>query len=494
MFLVLSVFQVNAQVKIGLPVGTAQSSSVLDLSNTGTGGLTKGLIIPSVTNTASIATPYNGMIVYDLSSTCTKAYENGAWTGCLSQPATPAVAVNCSASAINGLYTTNTALTVSNTITMVLTNNSFSAVTITPSTSDIVFSGTAAPGITVSSVSPASVSPGAGGGTSTITYTLNGTPTTAGSFTATWTKLSLSCTKTSNVCTAISAITVTNTTTPSTLPIPVVTGNTINFTAAGGTPNTGLSWTMTSSPSSGIFSNTASGTGTTAQAVLVGGAEGTVTITFTATNACGSTVTGTQTVGMGDAIRAGLSTNALVYDAATTNTWIQVTAAEYSNLSTTVTGSTVKGTPNSQFTGTTAAYPANYTTSYNFNADLAVPASNYVFALSYYSTATIANIVLKTSTAVTTGYNQYSTMISASGLPTSGSNRVFFVLKRPSTQTASAASNLALYDATYSSFGYISPGSGVQRYSANGNVSSPSSLATDSYIPMQVLSVATQQW
>ena len=283
-----------AQLKIGLPAGAAQSSSILDLSNTDDG--TKALSLPRVANTAMIILPVNGMLVYDISSNSIKAYENGVWLSYSSQAAaTPAVGVNCVASAVNALYTQNNVLTAANTVTVVVVNNSFSAVTITPSTTDVVLSGTGAAGMTVASFSPATVSPGSGGGTSIITYTLSGTPTTVGTFTATWTKLSLTCAKTGTVCLDIAPITVSNTTTPATLPLTTVAGNTVDFTAAGGVPNTALTWVMSSYPATGIFSNATTGTGAAAQAILVAGASGNITVTYTATNACGLIKTGTQT-------------------------------------------------------------------------------------------------------------------------------------------------------------------------------------------------------
>ena len=286
-----------AQVKIGLPAGAPQASAVLDLSNTG--DLTKALVLPRVTNTASIVTPYNGMIIYDLSSNCTKVYDNGTWSACLGSSPSGA-GVNCAASTLNGNYNQGTALTAANTVTIHVANNTSSAITITPSITDINLSGTAAAGMSVASVSPASVTPGIGGGTLPVTYTLSGTPTAAGAFTATWTKLGLTCAKTGNVCLTMLPITVTSTTTPATLPIPTAAGNTIDFVAAGGTPNTGLTWAMTSNPATGVFSSATTGTGATAQAILVAGASGLVTVTFSAINACGLTVTGTQGVAVSD--------------------------------------------------------------------------------------------------------------------------------------------------------------------------------------------------
>ena len=288
-----------AQVKIGLPAGAPQASAVLDLSNMGDG--TRGVALPRVASTASIVTPVNGLLIYDISSNCTRVYDNGVWSACLSTPAAAlGAAVNCNASTINGNYNQGTALTASNTVTIYVANNTSSALTVSTSITDLNLSGTAAAGMTVASVSPASVSPPPGGGVLPITYTLSGNPTAGGAFTATWTKLGLTCAKTGNVCLTMLPITVTSTTTPATLPIPTAAGNTIDFVAAGGTPNTGLTWTMTSNPATGVFSSPATGSGATAQAVLIAGGSGIVTVTFTAVNTCGVTLTGTQAVPVSD--------------------------------------------------------------------------------------------------------------------------------------------------------------------------------------------------
>lgn len=42
-----------------------------------------GVIVPRVANTAAITTPINGMMIYDLSTNCLKAYQNGAWSDCV---------------------------------------------------------------------------------------------------------------------------------------------------------------------------------------------------------------------------------------------------------------------------------------------------------------------------------------------------------------------------------------------------------------------------
>ena len=64
-------------------IGTVDPEGVLDIVSTNS-----GLVLPRVATTAAVTTPVNGMLVYDLSTNCLKAYENSAWTTCLSSGAT----------------------------------------------------------------------------------------------------------------------------------------------------------------------------------------------------------------------------------------------------------------------------------------------------------------------------------------------------------------------------------------------------------------------
>lgn len=67
----------NGNVGINAPV--PETDALLELKSTN-----KALLITRVANTSAIANPLNGMILYDNSSNCVKAYENSAWSGCLS--------------------------------------------------------------------------------------------------------------------------------------------------------------------------------------------------------------------------------------------------------------------------------------------------------------------------------------------------------------------------------------------------------------------------
>ena len=60
-------------------IGTTTPEGALDVVSSDS-----GVVLPRVANTAAVTNPVNGMLIYDLTSTCIKAYENGDWSGCLS--------------------------------------------------------------------------------------------------------------------------------------------------------------------------------------------------------------------------------------------------------------------------------------------------------------------------------------------------------------------------------------------------------------------------
>jgi hypothetical protein len=174
--------------QFGIGTLTQQSSAILDLTSTD-----KALLLPRVANTAAILSPYNGMMIYDLSSNCLKLYQNSAWSDCFGAVSSPSVSNNCDINGFEGTYTSGVAMTATNKFTVTVTNNTFSTANISFATGDLVLSGIT--GLTVSAVSPASAALTAGQ-SQLVTYTLTGTPTTAGTLTGNWTKLTLNCVKT----------------------------------------------------------------------------------------------------------------------------------------------------------------------------------------------------------------------------------------------------------------------------------------------------------
>ena len=67
----------QAQLKIGTNPETIGASSVLELESA-----SKALVVTRVASTAAIASPVDGMIIYDMSLNCFRGYSNGAWSGC----------------------------------------------------------------------------------------------------------------------------------------------------------------------------------------------------------------------------------------------------------------------------------------------------------------------------------------------------------------------------------------------------------------------------
>ncbi|MEN8886231.1 MAG: FISUMP domain-containing protein [Winogradskyella sp.] len=85
--LIATSFTTVAQVGIG----TTTPEGALDVVSTNS-----ALILPRVANTAAVATPVNGMLVYDLSTNCFKGYQNGGWSDCGFAPSAAAVAASTS--------------------------------------------------------------------------------------------------------------------------------------------------------------------------------------------------------------------------------------------------------------------------------------------------------------------------------------------------------------------------------------------------------------
>lgn len=65
--------------QVGINQATPETDALLELKSTN-----KSLLLTRVTNATDVATPVNGMMVYDITQKCVRAYENAAWSGCLS--------------------------------------------------------------------------------------------------------------------------------------------------------------------------------------------------------------------------------------------------------------------------------------------------------------------------------------------------------------------------------------------------------------------------
>jgi hypothetical protein len=178
----LAIFWVAiAYSQVGIGTINPNSSSILDLTATN-----KAFLLPKVANTAAIASPVNGMMIYDMSSNCVKSYEIGAWSNCLSLGANvQSVLFNATGTTegFQGFFCEGTAIS-GQTFKVKVTNNSFSSSTIAFSAADLSI-----PGLTVTAASPTSLSLIAGQ-VATVTYSLSGTiPANGVTMTGTFTKL-----------------------------------------------------------------------------------------------------------------------------------------------------------------------------------------------------------------------------------------------------------------------------------------------------------------
>ena len=456
-------------------IGTADPEAVLDVVSTDS-----GLIVSRVANTAAVTAPVNGMMVYDTSTTCIKFYENGAWTDCLSSGGSVAseVVANCDQNGFEGAYVGSVDLTADNIFTVTITNNTFSTTDISLDITDLVLSGTAlgsGSAVTVSSVSPSSVSLSAGE-SELVTYNLTGTPVT-GDLEAEWTKINLSCVKTKTV--GIGDATYTNPTNnqyvfsvnDTTLALDsqgiLAIGTTINVPYTGGlgayteyiSPDVAIdaqyaedgasNWTFGYSYEAGTYSASGSGDLVVTLIIKKDGILATFdalrvsdifTINFDFVN-LPLVVNGSEkpnTIGLdegGDAIRGSLSTTGAAYDAAAVDDLIEITQAEYVNMISIVPGAEYKGT---QGNPAAIAFGSEQVISSNANGVYeTLPANSYVAGVK------MVNYTAQTgafSVTVAAAFSPSSPTIcitgsSASITWTSVNDFRYFAQKRPSTNS-----------------------------------------------------------
>ena len=316
-------FSAASFAQVGIGTTTPASSAILDLSSTN-----KGLLLPRVANTAAVTAPTNGLMIFDLSSNCIKVYQNGSWSNCL-QTSAPTVSAVCTG--FVGSYCTS-ALS-GTTYVVTLTNNDFAAKQVTPQIADLSLSGIT--GLSVSAVSPNTVTTINAGASLVVTYTISGTPDTAGTLTGTFSKQGLSCTSTVAVenARAVTAASATPTLCINTALTPI-THTTTGATGIG--TATGLPAGVTATWASNTL--TISGTPTVA---------GTFNYTVPLTGCGSANATGTITV----------KPNKTVTVASTTPTVCINTAL--TPITHTTTGATGIGTVTGLPTGVTAAWASN---------------------------------------------------------------------------------------------------------------------------------------
>jgi hypothetical protein len=154
----------TAQVKIGDNPTNVGTSSSLELESTN-----RALLLPRVANTAAIASPVNGMMIYDISVNCFRSYENNSWSICWGSVGVGTITSITCASVVNlGTLTQNTpASSVTASIPYTGGNGG--------SHMGQVVTSTGVTGLTAT-LTAGSFATGAG----SLTYTITGTPLTSG--------------------------------------------------------------------------------------------------------------------------------------------------------------------------------------------------------------------------------------------------------------------------------------------------------------------------
>ncbi|MDN3695567.1 hypothetical protein QWZ06_26715 [Chryseobacterium tructae] len=78
LLLITSIFGVLSFAQVGIKKENPNLSADLEL-----GSNNKTLLLNRVANTNAVANPVNGMMIYDMSEECVKAYQAGKWSKCL---------------------------------------------------------------------------------------------------------------------------------------------------------------------------------------------------------------------------------------------------------------------------------------------------------------------------------------------------------------------------------------------------------------------------
>jgi hypothetical protein len=201
------------------------------------------------------------------------------------------------------------------------------------------------------------------------------------------------------------------------------------------------------------------------------------------------------TIVVPDKIRKSLSSSLASYDAAAVNSWVNVTATEYNNLLTVVSGAARYGMSEIYMaTSSSGGWSPDYTIGGNPKA-AKVPASNYIIAWSVRTGNGISGSLgskLKVSVSQTTGYTDYGSALPDIG--TIGENtRVFFVLKMPYVLTPSSASFTAMYNAlTFFLGNNTTASNGPENYGSGDTPNITLSFFADSF--SQVIATPLRQW
>ena len=389
--------------------------------------------------------------------------------------------LSCGGAAATGNYVASVPTTSSNTKDISIKPASPGAYSITTNTvNGVSFAATGA------------FSAGQVGTAQTVNLRATGTPTAAGTQTYTVTAGGQTCTF--SVTTTSTATFACGSATKTQSPA----GSLVNGTSYTGTytvPYTagnGGAYGSTSQIVSGLTLTRVAGTYSASGGNVVYNLSG----TYSGTTAAGAVVfpvAECDKVIYGDVLRGSLAiagcASCAAYDAAAANSWVSVTAAEYTaiNNATYVNSSKVGGT-DAQMTAASSTYGNYGSTTGGSTAHVTVPASSYLigFSIKQYTSTTVTGAKIKVGTAVAAGYNMIGSAL-PSYIATAGGIS-YFVAKRPSATTPAVATYLGFYSGT----GYTGAVVGGSYFQYSDAATLPYSYSYSQQY--QAVRAATAQW
>lgn len=204
--------------------------------------------------------------------------------------------------------------------------------------------------------------------------------------------------------------------------------------------------------------------------------------------------------GGGDALAESLTTSLSAYTSAADQTWVKITASEYSALQTNVSGTTPAGA--TAATMTAIGTSTNFTTgSLLFtnvvsSATPAIPANSYVYAVSFYYNGTNSTVSVYANNS-TSSYTNFTKV--GGTLPTTTAGLNYYVLKGATTPTATASGNLAMWHDNNINHGVkVNVGASGMRYTTTSTPSSSSTLSSTfgnaAAFSLQALTTTSKQW
>jgi hypothetical protein len=193
-----------------------------------------------------------------------------------------------------------------------------------------------------------------------------------------------------------------------------------------------------------------------------------------------------------DAIRAALSTSVSAYDAATVGNFIKVTAAEYANVVSTVTGTTKYVMNDTDLTSAFGGWTTGYNVSYNDTSisTAAIPTSNYIIGYAYSGGfSTPITTYLRAGTTVNGTHSKIGSNVTFTD---NGAKTVYFIRKAPTASTASKV-YLSFYT-TGGGLGQVVGKSNYPVFYSLGADTNTWTVFTGGYPTLQALATTTKSW